>query len=593
MMRSMYSGVAGLKTHQTKMDVIGNNIANVNTVGYKSMNVTFNELMYQTTQRASGPNAVTGTGGVNARQIGLGVKMGAINTNITQQGATQTTNNPFDIQITGEAFFIVNNGQENMFTRDGSFYVDGGGNLCMTSNGYNVMGWGVDPENPQNIVQDTVHALRIMSPENMTYPPAATTNGYVSGIIDKNDTDITSPNGKTINLQLYDNRGYLYTARLNFKSTDKEGEYSLELNNILDDKNVPIDLQDFKFGTQPDPVVQRTVELSLDDEKYQWTDTELQTKGTPPTPVCAVATITAYLGEIDKEAYLEANPDEATELTALANAYGYDTIQELEQLKVSYAPNEAAPDEKSAYVSVLDVFANTDVSITPAGGTAGDVAIQDVLNIADPTGLNEIVSDRYQFEGYRVVYNPADGTFQGINGNEDNITMALSSILEDNGESRFEDIVVDFTTTTNYNNSGSSTLAATNGDLDGNGTGRREGEMIGITVQNNGKIYASYDNAQTRLLGQIAVAEFANASGLEKEGDNLYSDTLNSGEFNGTGVDITANGGYMNTGVLEMSNVDLSAEFTEMITTQRGFQANSRIITVSDTLLEELVNLKR
>ncbi|MCI5584757.1 MAG: flagellar hook-basal body complex protein, partial [Lachnospiraceae bacterium] len=133
MMRSMYSGVAGLKTHQTKMDVIGNNIANVNTVGYKSMNVTFNELMYQTTQKASGPNATTGVGGVNARQIGLGVKMGAINTNISQQGATQTTNNPFDIQITGEAFFIVNNGSENYFTRDGSFYVDGAGNLCMTS----------------------------------------------------------------------------------------------------------------------------------------------------------------------------------------------------------------------------------------------------------------------------------------------------------------------------------------------------------------------------------------------------------------------------------------------------------------------------
>ena len=106
-------------------------------------------------------------------------------------------------------------------------------------------------------------------------------------------------------------------------------------------------------------------------------------------------------------------------------------------------------------------------------------------------------------------------------------------------------------------------------------------------------IYASYDNGQTRLLGQIAVASFSNASGLQKEGENLYSATLNSGEFDGIGVDVTAGGGYMSTGVLEMSNVDLSAEFTEMITTQRGFQANSRIITVSDTLLEELVNLKR
>ena len=144
MMRSLYSGVTGLKTHQTKMDVIGNNIANVNTVAYKSQSITFSELMYQTTQSASGPNAVTGTAGTNAKQIGLGVKSGAINTAITQSGSSQTTGNPFDIQIKGNAFFVVSDGSNNYFTRDGSFYVDAVGNLAMSTNGYNVMGWGVD-----------------------------------------------------------------------------------------------------------------------------------------------------------------------------------------------------------------------------------------------------------------------------------------------------------------------------------------------------------------------------------------------------------------------------------------------------------------
>ena len=112
-------------------------------------------------------------------------------------------------------------------------------------------------------------------------------------------------------------------------------------------------------------------------------------------------------------------------------------------------------------------------------------------------------------------------------------------------------------------------------------------------VDQNGKIYGSYDNGNTVLLGQIAVAQFANASGLEALGNNCYAETLNSGEFDGIGVEVNADGGSMTTGELEMSNVDLSKEFTEMITTQRGFQANSRIITVSDTMLEELVNLKR
>lgn len=583
MMRSMYSGVAGLKTHQTKMDVIGNNIANVNTVGFKSMNVTFNELMYQTTQKASGANAATGTGGVNARQIGLGVKMGAINTNITQQGATQTTNNPFDIQITGEAFFVVNNGTQNFFTRDGSFYVDGVGNLCMTSNGYTVMGWGVDPDT-MNIRKETVSALRIMSPENMTYPPEATSKAYVSGIMDKNDTDVTSKAGKTINLQLYDSLGYLYTAKLNFKSSDTEGEYSLELAGLLDMDNKPVDIANMTFGTQTS--IGRTTELRLDTQKYNWDNGTLKNKDNPPQEVCKKATIEKYIQQ------QQLTPDEQTELSTLANAYGYDTIDELDNLKVSYVSNEDTG--AKAYVSALDVFLNNQVQITQAGGGTANKNIQEVLGLNAWDG--SFTSDALDFQGYRVVFDATNGTFVGIDGISDTAALNLSALTvttPDGQQSKFSDIAIDFTKTTMFNNSGTSTLTATNGDVNGLGSGRKLGEMIGISVQNNGMIYASYDNGQTKLLGQIAVAEFANASGLEKAGDNLYSDTLNSGGFDGIGVDITANGGYMNTGVLEMSNVDLSAEFTEMITTQRGFQANSRIITVSDTMLEELVNLKR
>ena len=165
-------------------------------------------------------------------------------------------------------------------------------------------------------------------------------------------------------------------------------------------------------------------------------------------------------------------------------------------------------------------------------------------------------------------------------------------ILNDiNNNGGFTDISVDLSTTTNVNSSGTSTIQASKGDLKNNNTGRKLGTMTGITVATDGKINATYSNGQTRLLGQIAVAEFANASGLEKQGDNLYSSTLNSGDP--TIQDVTSDAGSISTGVLEMSNVDLSNEFTNMITAQRGFQANSRIITVSDTLLEELTNLKR
>ena len=118
MMRSLYSGVAGLKTHQTKMDVIGNNIANVNTVGFKASSVTFSDLLYQTTQSASGANASTGISGTNAKQIGLGSRVNSIST-ITTTGGTQTTDSALDCMINGDAYFIVKSGGQNYFTKAG------------------------------------------------------------------------------------------------------------------------------------------------------------------------------------------------------------------------------------------------------------------------------------------------------------------------------------------------------------------------------------------------------------------------------------------------------------------------------------------
>lgn len=473
MMRSLYSGVAGLKTHQTRMDVIGNNIANVNTTAYKSQSMTFSDLMYQTTQAASGANATTGVGGTNARQIGLGSKTSAIKTAITTQGATQTTNDPFDLMITGDAFFVVSNGSENFFTRDGSFYVDGAGNLAMTSTGYNVMGWLPDSENPNVIKPDNVQALRVMTPENMYYEAEASTKATVSGIIDTNDKNVTSADGRVVNLDFYDSKGFTYTARFTLHDADTskdDGLFYIQLEDVLDSNGKSI--------------------------------------------------------------------------------------------------KAAKTDKITDYVKL----GNTTVQGKDADGN--DVTLE--------AGLAAYIK-----------YNAGTGKFEGVGAEDSKSSTITLTVEDDNKLPSFEDITIDFSATSNQNNNGSSTFTMTRGDAKNLGAGRKLGEMSGISIAKDGKIYASYDNGMDRLLGQIAVATFANASGLEKEGDNLYSATQNSGEFNGVGEDITVGGGYMNSGVLEMSNVDLSAEFTEMITTQRGFQANSRIITVSDTLLEELTNLKR
>ena len=556
MMRSMYSGVAGLKTHQTKMDVIGNNIANVNTVAYKSQSVTFSELMYQTTQAASGANTSTGTAGINARQIGLGVKTGAINTAITSQGASQTTNNPFDIRITGDSFFIVSNGTDNLFTRDGSFYVDGVGNLAMTSNGYNVMGWQVDPST-NDIKRDTVSALRIMSPENMTYPPEATTKATVSGILDKNDSNVLSSSGKTMNLMFYDKLGYSYTAKLIVKSTDTEGEYTVQLDSIKDQTNTEYPLNGVTLGGGAEVDKQTTLNLS---DKWEVDASGKIVNKADPTKI-------AFDGSnIDWD--------------LLAQAYNYDDATELQTLKFTVKDTSTDPATEGDY-TLEDVIKNNSYNVGTLSGNLRDAGMY---------SLTSMTADKIMPTGSSLLkYNTTTGAFESIGG-QSGVKLMFSG-LEPAG--RFDDIEVDFSTTTMYNNAGTSTMAAASGDTNKIGCGRKLGEMSGVSIQDDGRIYASYDNGMSKLLGQIAVAEFANASGLEKEGDNLYKSTQNSGDFDGIGTEIKAGGGYMTTGVLEMSNVDLSAEFTDMITTQRGFQANSRIITVSDTLLEELVNLKR
>ncbi len=486
MMRSLFAGVAGLKTHQTRMDVIGNNIANVNTVGYKSSSVTFSELMYQTTQNASGANAETGRAGVNAKQIGLGVTTGAINTSVTTAGASQSTGNPFDIQITGDSFFIVSDGASNFFTRAGAFYVDGAGNLAMTSNGFTVMGWQEDTTKPGTIKKDTVSSLKIMSAENMTAEPEATTEAYISGIIDKNSTALSSDDGAIINVSFYDNLGYNYIAKYAVFNYDESGN-------------------------------------KLDDGVYRMTMSDI-------------------LGPDGKTVTKDGSTLNSWATISSNSASG-------ETLYLKY-------DTKNG--SCLGYW---DAASAPSYTTTDN--FHEITETVDqPVLMNFKTGDHPNFAS------DVQGKTSGV-------------------------LSISMKTSTMYDNNKTSTIAGTSGDYDGNYAGRKVGNMSGVSIQTDGKIYATYDNGITKLLGQIAVANFANPSGLEKVGDNLYQVTQNSGNFDGIGSDITADGGSMSTGVLEMSNVDLSAEFTDMITTQRGFQANSRIITVSDSMLEELTNLKR
>ncbi len=490
MMRSLYSGVSGLRVHQTKMDVIGNNIANVNTVGFKASSVNFSDVYYQTIQSATGPNAATGAGGQNAKQIGLGASVASIVASITQPGGAQRTDNPFDIMITGDAFFIVNSGGTNYFTKDGAFGVDGNGTLT-TASGATVMGWQVDPKDDTAVVKATVSPLNIMAPQNLYSEPKATTNTYISGNIDYKDTQLADgATGKMVSVSFFDNLGQEYRANLKVNQTaDSTNEYNVTVADILDANGNSI-------------FVKKTV---ADD-----------------------GTVT----------------------------YGTSTI-------TSFTFGNPA----STYNAAVDT---TTGEVTLTGGTAS------ILRFSGSTG-----------------------EFQGVGSTDTATTKGLDlKITAPSAEDDpFSTVNIDFSSVTMFGddtdleaNKGSIT---DDGSISDTGAGRQAGSMTGISIDTSGKIYGKYDNGDSRLLGQIAVASFSNPAGLESVGGNVFAETQNSGSFDGVGHDVTSDGGSFTTGVLEMSNVDLAAQFTDMITTQRGFQANSRIITTSDTLLEELINLKR
>ena len=784
MMRSLYSAVSGLKTHQTKMDVIGNNISNVNTVAFKSSSVTFSSIMYQTLSGASGANAAAGTGGVNAKQIGLGVTTGSTAASITSAGASETTGLPFDLRITDKStssFFIVNDGSENVFTKAGSFYVDGAGNLCMKSTGYTVMGWGVDAET-QTIRKDTVTALKVMSPENMTSEPEATTKARCTGVVDSKSTQVTSSTGSVMNLLVYDNLGYPYTARFSIQAQDVQGgKYAVNLTDIIDAQGKSIltsnialgelfgpgsggsaqgsntnitDNYEFSTGKSKNDI-NRAIQTSANDKVKGQTGAG----GNPVNPTYTyyfdAADINAQLGLTGKQALpdgyrlrftsekvtydealadLIASPgtpgtgtgfndyvyveDAAGNIVARGEASQYPADGDVDQTAKTqsmgvqwkfidgkidnngdFAPEkDGGADKVSSFTltqkqtledytslgtivtsdqgitgyrfnvedirDALDLPKNTNptkgypenaviyywptystgnITLTDAAGTK---TFQSMVSLEDGTALNtpikyagpeellkdysyttivgsdlanateasgpifteELPSDaevRYNMfggnynivtpskDGFTLQFNTVDGTLTSIGGGS-NLSQSLNlSKLSAAGLDGFQDVTIDFSSLLNYNNNGSTTAAMSGGDADTVGKGKKLGAMTGMSVDQSGKIYASYDNGNTVLLGQIAVAQFANASGLEATGDNCYRATLNSGDFDGIGVEIDADGSSISAGELEMSNVDLSAEFTSMITTQRGFQANSRVITTSDTMLEELINLKR
>ncbi len=461
-MRSLFSGVSGLKIHQTKMDVIANNISNVNTTAYKSGRVTFSDYFSQTVSSAQSGNA--SRGGINPMQIGLGANIASIDINMNQ-GVNQRTDRPLDCMVSGEGFFIVGSGNNTYFTRDGNFGLDGYGNL-VNSSGMNVMGWPAvaDPNNPGNYVASKGNVTPItLTAAQQQMPPTVTssleTKGNVNVVADPNNP--TAPIEHPTTFSVFDSIGNEFTL----------------------------------------------------SAKYVWD---------PATKEMAL--------QVSNKAYLNGNPNNAYEL----DVTGLPAID--------FAGVWDPTTSVMAYEPLPDVMSfTTDGVIDP---TTFDGIYQ--LEITDSSGVL-----------------PAN-TYFGVN---DTVTLDSSGI-------------------TIFDNIGDTALIES---LDGNAPGTLED----VAIAPDGSLMGMYTNGQQRLLAMIPLAKFTNPSGLQRAGGNMFQTTANSGDFNGIGVEASDRGSSMSSGQLELSNVDISQEFTDMIITQRGFQANSKTITTSDEMLQELVNLKR
>lgn len=471
-MRSMFSGVSGLRAHQLKMDVIGNNIANVNTVGYKSQRATFQEVFNQTIKGAGSPQA--GRGGTNPQQIGLGISLASIDT-FHIRGAVQRTDNNTDLAINGDGFFILSNSADFLsrtYTRAGNFTLDEYGNL-VAPNGYRVLGYMEDEE--RNPAPDGSTVLKgvlegIVISKSKSYPAMATNSATMEGNLDKD------------------------LARVPAGTDPNDIDNYIEYNNLTKTFEV-------KNGVK----VRETTTVFYDS-----------------------------LGGQHKVKF--------TFIRGLASG-----------------TSVGADNEWGVIIQNLD-----DMSY---------FAKDDSTSVSDPPQLSEIVIP-IQFD--------ENGKITTGSSND----KATSVILQIPGNGIFEDmeVKVDFSNLTQFANESTASIT--------NKNGYPQGYLDTFSIGPTGEIYGIFTNGQSRVIGQIALATFKNPAGLEKTSENMYQVTPNSGEPI-IGLPGSSGLGALNPGTLEMSNVDLSAEFTEMITTQRGFQANSRIITTSDEMLQELVNLKR
>ncbi len=616
MMRSMFSGGSGLKTHQTKMDVVGNNIANINTVGYKRSTVTFNEMLNQQIRGASAPSS-NFFGGTNPMQVGFGVTVGSIDV-VRSAGSLQPTGRSMDMSIEGEGYFVIGLGSDNYYTRAGNFGFDSENNL-VASNGMKVKGWTAAVDASNNFNLDTSQAI---APINLTALSTSQIIQATSGMtIGVNLDSRTAATKATTPAEL---TGATYSA--------VTGSLDLNINGV--EVNVPLLAGDSiaAAAKKIDAAVNTAFNTSgINYAVVNGGDINITGPGIgKEASIEVLATTTAGLpvgasatGMSTTKTYIssivtggDVNSIDSTNSVVLSAGEGLVvdgefSISDGERVLVLNRSNSDYwdVDPSSGQLTLKDV--NDDGFWTDWDATSN---MQINYKKADYQTSMKVYDNQGGAHDFTVTYMKADSNHWVANYAIDGDVISVGAgndytkdmYFKTNGQindtipqnAAFE-LPFTFPATSglgplsiNVDLANMIQVANESSTLSNIQNGFSPGSLQRISVNQTGQIIGTFSNGENIKLAQVALATFSNTSGLSKVGDTLFVESRNSGlpEYGAPG---TAGKGSVKPESLEMSNVDLSQEFVDMIITQRGFQANSRIIATSDEMLQELINLKR
>lgn len=617
MLRSLFSGVTGLQSHQIAMDVESNNIANVNTIGYKYSRANFSDLLAQTNQIATAPQGQIG--GKNAVQIGLGTTINSV-TRIHSQGSIQNTDKNTDVAIQGDGFFIVSSdgGNTYKYTRSGDFKFDAGGNF-VDNNGFIVQGWVRDSKT--GLVDSTAPIGNIQIKPGLTTPAQQSSQVVVKANLSSSaqinqfqptfETDTTGAYVNSDGYPVYaEDMGVLFNASGKaFNLTSAGGTPTTGGDGIFISIDGGANYTELRYSTLPLPAPSGTGAATP----------PAQTDGTPSTNNGVI--------------YFNTTEDFRAAVESVVGVNGA-TVRYNEQGKLTIENSAVGTSDlgiRVAGISDTDTVVN-EVFLGNFQTLTGNIAAESLstkqsqainaathsasIDVFDSLGSKHTLRIDFRKESsststgtnwiytvtvpkpadiggaapYENILNPAGVLTFDNTGALAGYTIPAIDFTGNNGSKPNQSIELDFGTMNGFD--GITSFDNPSGTSGISQDGFPGGDLVGIRIDQSGTLIGSFSNGRSFGLAQISMAKFSNNEGLVTDGGNVYLQSANSGDpIIGTAA--TAGRGFMQSSALEASNVDLSKSLTQLIIIQRGYQANGKTITTSDTLLETLIGLKR